>query len=239
MTLENILSNVTEPSNRLFGVEIEVNGINRNSASDALNSIGIPTRSEDYNHTRRTWWKATRDGSLSGGAQSCEIVSPPLPYNRDSLLLVAKVIQTLRDNGATVDNSCGIHVHIDARNVTSNMDLFSRILFLKYRENEEKIDLLVAESRRGNSNRFCMSMQNFGRDVNYTRLRQDRYYKLNFASFERHGTIEFRQHEGSLNDKKVVAWIIFCMGFFETSLNFMLNQGRAQIQTMLSQSSSW
>jgi hypothetical protein len=239
MTLEEILNNVINPTNRLFGVEIEVNNLSPSNAQNVLRQININSRVEDYNHSRRTWWKITRDGSLSGGSNSCEIVSPPLPFNKDSLKLVAAIIEAIRVGGGAVDSTCGLHVHVDARNITARMDKFSRILFLKYRENESIIDRLVNSNRRGNANRFCMSLQNLERNTVYATLRRDRYYKLNFASFERHGTIEFRQHEGCLNEKKVVAWIIFCVGFFESTLQFFNSQNQTQIDEILSGVSSW
>ena len=38
----------------------------------------------------------------------------------------------------------------------------------------------------------------------------DRYYKVNAESYTRHKTIEFRQHQGSTNYKKIEMWVKFC-----------------------------
>lgn len=236
MQLERILANVPQLPQRLFGVEIEVNNINQNRAASVLNAAGIQARSESYNHTRRSWWKVTTDGSLSGGAQNaCEIVSPPLPFNVESLKLVAAVIRTLRAEGATVDNTCGLHVHVDARDLTRSMEDFSRIIFLRYRESEEIIDQMVAANRRTSSNTFCKTMKHLTRNSRFGNLQYDRYQKLNFNSFPRHGTIEFRQHEGCLDDAKVVSWIIFCSAFFESTRLYYLEHGAEEI----SQAQSW
>jgi hypothetical protein len=36
-----------------------------------------------------------------------------------------------------------------------------------------------------------------------------RYFGVNFTAYLRHGTIEFRQHQGSLNPTKIWNWIVF------------------------------
>ena len=38
-------------------------------------------------------------------------------------------------------------------------------------------------------------------------FRQNRYLKLNLEAFGRYGTVEFRQHSGTLNGEKAEAWI--------------------------------
>ena len=55
-------------------------------------------------------WKAERDGSLSHGG--AEIVTPPL--TTADLPMVRKVLYHLRQNGHTVDSSCGGHIHVGA-----------------------------------------------------------------------------------------------------------------------------
>jgi hypothetical protein len=44
-----------------------------------------------------------------------------------------------------------------------------------------------------------------------------RYYKLNALAFLRHGTLEFRQHGGTMSILRMVNWIIFCVNFIENS----------------------
>lgn len=234
MELEQILSCLSpeDTTNRLFGVEIEVIGINPHTAASVLSRAGIPIREEGYNHSRRTWWKATTDGSLtnrSDGFGSCELVSPPLPFNIESLKLVAGVIRILDGFGATVDQSCGIHVHVDSRDLAGCMVDFSRVIFLRYRECEEVIDQMVAPHRRVRSNTYCKTLKDINRNTQYGSLRYDRYQKLNFHSFERHGTLEFRQLEGCLEETKVVSWIIFCLTFFEQTRTYFLSHGISEI----------
>jgi hypothetical protein len=44
-----------------------------------------------------------------------------------------------------------------------------------------------------------------------------RYLKLNIHAYIKHGTLEFRQHAGTMNINKMVNWIIFCVNFVENS----------------------
>jgi hypothetical protein len=46
---------------------------------------------------------------------------------------------------------------------------------------------------------------------------RDRYYKLNAESFERHGTVEFRQHSGTIEFKKISSWIRICNAMIDKS----------------------
>ena len=43
------------------------------------------------------------------------------------------------------------------------------------------------------------------------------YKKVNICAFARHGTIEFRQHQGTLSFEKIVNWISFCQEFVNHS----------------------
>jgi hypothetical protein len=45
----------------------------------------------------------------------------------------------------------------------------------------------------------------------------ERYYKLNLCAFIRHGTVEFRQHAGTVDYRKMNHWIAFCVQFVEDS----------------------
>lgn len=54
-----------------------------------------------------------------------------------------------------------------------------------------------------------LSAQNIG-DV-YSAFNGDRYYKINVCSWQRHNTIEFRQHGGTTNYEKIQKWATFCL----------------------------
>lgn len=196
---------------RSFGVEIELKGLSCSAAARAISAAGITCYDESYNHLNRPHWKVITDASISGG---CEVVSPILS-GEDGLGQIQTVMTALRNAGATVDTACGMHVHVDARDLTG--DEYVRT-FAFYAERQDMMDLLVAPSRRNNT--YCgkydaatiarakdeASTLDKG-DAGYRYGQGNRYYTVNLCSYTTHGTIEFRQHQGTLNGTKAVAWV--------------------------------
>lgn len=223
-----------------FGVEIEAIGATADGAARMVNGQGVPCVSESYNHNVRNHWKVvydasvhdTRGNSTRGGRGGFELVSPVLE-GENGKEQVRKALKGLRDGGCTVNRTCGLHVHIDARSMP--LDQLKKLVAL-YLKHEHLIDAIMPDSRKASANYFCKSLLNRVNGGNYPRteetrvaavnqmIRQvlaarditalgtiinngDRYYKINLQSFWRHGTIEFRQHAGTVNGAKVLAWI--------------------------------
>jgi biotin operon repressor len=207
-------------STRNFGIEIECFGISIDAALIALQNVGIDIAYEGYNHHTRPTWKIVTDSSVCDGF---EVVSPILSGN-EGLQAVVKVAKTLRSAGARVDRRCGFHVHVNARDL-SGADILN--IIRRYARHEALIDTLMPRSRRGMSNSYCRAMGDVVRTVenvsesattrHVCERVQERYYKLNVHSFIRHGTVEFRQHSGTVDYHKMVNWIIFCIQFVEDS----------------------
>ena len=101
--------------NRKFGIEMEIVGIDRQTALRALRAISISVQNEDYNHNTRGHWKLVSDSSVHGGF---EVVSPVL-HGEAGLEEARAVATALDDAGATANRSCGLHVHFDARDLTA------------------------------------------------------------------------------------------------------------------------
>lgn len=204
---------------RQFGVEIEVAGIRMERAARALNLVGIEATVEGYNHTRRNHWKIVSDASVRDGF---EIVSPPLS-GESGLEAVRVAITALDDAGAKINRTCGLHIHFDAADFTGD-DI--KTIIGRYAEFEEDIDAFMPPSRRADNNRYCQSVKHLveNRAYNETntigalaRIQDSRYMKLNLQSYHRHGTIEFRQHSGTVNAAKVLNWIRFLDAFISES----------------------
>lgn len=196
-----------------FGIEIEFYGLG-NSPSDVAASLqraGMENvRGERYNHTTKRHWKVVTDRSVYDG---CELVSPPLKFNQNNLELVKQVFGYLNANNCYVNQSCGMHVHVDAGFVedypVAIREKFFEFLLTCFQKHESKFDSFVKDNRRLSNNHFCYSM--IGTD--YRSVRSDRFRKLNFAAYARHGTIEFRQFQGTMNGDAAVAWITLCVTF--------------------------
>ena len=84
----------------------------------------------------------------------------------------------------------------------------------------------MPESRRGNNNRYTQSIRqvvdsprfkNANTINDMARSMSGRYYKINLQSYSRQRTIEFRQHGGSLNGRKIESWVRFLDKFIIAS----------------------
>lgn len=210
-------------SRRKFGVEIEFcTDEDIYSWADMLRSTtGITVRAYGFSRDYDSW-KLVPDCSVNGW----ELVSPIL-HGDDGMAQVEKMAMALKSNGAKMSRSCGLHVHVDASDFSfaNIMDAMKR-----YEQNEYVIDQSVAEHRRGHRNNYAEPMPGYVAQV--TRLTNskkqlrailegrgdgwiERCGKLNICSYVKHGTLEFRHHEGTLDVRKMTSWINFCVRFMD------------------------
>ena len=217
--------------NRKFGIEIEAYNVDKTALARALNAAGILCAVEGYNHQTRGHWKIVSDGSLQG-YNTFELVSPILEGD-NGLMQVEIVCQVLKRLDAKVNTSCGLHVHIDARDIDVNGLKRVSKMWMKY---ESCFDALVTPSRR--NNRWAAGLRcKFANldaaflaiDATQTRagiayaMNSDgcstsRYHKLNLESLQRHGTIEFRQHQGTVDGIKITNWVKLVGGFVQSAI---------------------
>lgn len=201
---------------RKFGIEMEIAGINRQTAIRALRAVNIKVEDEGYNHDTRNHWKLVSDSSVRGGF---EVVSPIL-VGEAGIAEAEIVARALDDAGANVNSTCGLHVHFDASDLNVNA---VKTILRRYASHEDEIDGFMPQSRRGDNNRFCKSIKSLlnsrfesAESVSQlVRVISDRYLKVNLQSMSRHGTIEFRQHSGTVNAAKIANWVRFLAAFID------------------------
>ena len=208
---------------RTFGVEIEFcTEMSSEEIAELLTAAGVRCRNERYNHEVRTHWKVISDSSVSRG---WELVSPILS-GEDGLAAVKRAVGTLIAAGCRVDTSTGLHVHVGANDLSKD-SLIN--LVRRYAAHENAIDSVVPAHRR--NNRYAKTVQGdstimenfFARRADGSLQEAcasigDRFKKLNLQSFITYGTVEFRQHSGSLDGTKIANWITFCLQFVEDSI---------------------
>lgn len=209
------LDAVGRQAGRRFGVELEIVGMSTARAAQVLRDAGIDVRDEGYNHHTRSYWKVLTDASVGGG---CEVVSPPL-QGEAGLEQLRKAMTALREAGATVNTACGMHVHVDMDGLTGEQ---IAQFIAAYAERQDVMDRLVAPSRR--NNQYCRRLSdhdlslvaNSFRNTRTAGSTYDRYRTVNVLSFARYGTIEIRQHQGTVSGRKATAWIRMLLGLVET-----------------------
>ena len=203
--------------NRTCGIELVINEASRDTLIREFARVGLTLVSEGYNHNTRNHWKLVTDGSVTGNNPN-EVVSPVL-QGMDGLEQVKKAVIALNRAGAKVNNSCGFHVHFGASDL--NLDTFKNLI-KSHIEMETTFDSIVPVSRRCNNNTYCKSLTsvatskatlltkvNAANSINeIIRLFSSRYVKMNFQSYLRQGTIEFRQHSGTTSFAKIRNWVL-------------------------------
>lgn len=224
-------------STRTFGVEIEFtsDSYNREDVASELRHYGIDAESQDYNHNTQRVWKVITDSSCG-----YEIVSPVLKGNEglEETRKVLDILN--RMDGVKVDSHCGIHVHVHLEGYNPHNMINLVKTYMKYQDEINMVlprsrrgtnrfcrDLVRAFSYNWGDNggsysklfSKLSSIQTKWKSGNYTdrdamyqldRCFGTRYTTLNLECYSRYGTVEFRQHGGSLNSEKVSTWIVFC-----------------------------
>lgn len=189
---------------RKFGVEIEC-GLR-----------GGPRRAEEV--LERGGMNHWNEGYIHSDGSGVEIPSPIL-QGRSGLMELKKVYELLQEAGAYVTTSDGMHVHHDAPEFVDNQDNVERIVET-WAANVPNINKLVHHSRRNNG-----ACHNGWNEDTIKQLKSDgeRVYHwhrgaLNISSLTEHGTIEFRQHEGTLDFDIAAAWIRFGQAMMDSVL---------------------
>lgn len=221
------------PSTRTFGIECEFFGINVATALAALHDAGFNAEFERYhaNTVPAGFWKVTTDGSVTsrgtGTSQGLEMVSPIL-QGQQGFDDAIKAVKALLNAGAKVDKTCGLHVHLGMDGLTG-ADLIKVVEV--YTANTANINKVVASSRHNTrwARKQDLSASYLSPFKNATDSSQikalssniphnERYHAVNLKSYSAHGTVEFRQHQGTLNAEKVVSWVKFVMALTEKAV---------------------
>lgn len=180
---------------------------------------GYVTRSKRYLN-----WRVKDDGSLcddygyeEGGY---EIVSPPLS-GEDGIDQVRRVFKSLRDHDFKINDGCGLHIHLEARDL--NVDQCAAFAHA-WHDNQALIDWLVEANRRQvNYPEYCSPITNqMLADIERASSKRglawtcsDRYFAVNLSSLTSHGTLEVRQHHGTLSHAEFEGWLRFSVGIID------------------------
>lgn len=227
---------------RTFGVELEMVGISRQDAASVLKETlggNVEYDSEDRsilyvilgNGER---WKIEDDDSLGGNRDSrAEVVTPPNGLSLDRLEDVKKVVIALKRAGAMVNEKCGLHVHIGAKECT--VEQISGLIDIlidqepsvinRFKINPDRLKryakplskAFVGRFRaRRPTNRQELQEAWYGKGFKVDRLKRrhdpTRYHGFNLHSFfyPLRRTIEFRYFNGTLDPDDIEECVSFC-----------------------------
>lgn len=209
-----------------FGVELETNSgrVTMNDACD--NNLNM---------------NCVSDGSITGGEYNTGVLHGDAGVN-----MVENICNYLM-NECTVNQKCGLHVHIGGANFNRRFSILALKLAFQL---EYDMFAMLPPSRQSNSfakkmpeyidginlrngmdklARYVFSHNKFDKDHNKKtrvgRYPSERYGWINLVKVNTTSsaeTVEFRQHSGTLDFNKVYNWLLICMSF----VHYVENQPR-------------
>jgi hypothetical protein len=200
-----------------FGFEAEFFGMEQNEAAEVLTENGIYTEDDGYHHRTVDYWRITEDGSVS--QEGCELVSPILHSRKKPDMDVSRLaLSVLQRHGGRVNRSCGLHVHHNLRG-KKVADVAETVAH--WAAFQPLIEKLLPASRWSGS--YSNSMRDGGNWYRSVTTRYGaehaasslsggpwgRYHAVNLQAITDHGTLEYRQHSGTLNGDKLEMWVLF------------------------------
>ena len=162
-----------------FGVEVEMTGITRRQAAEALAAY-FGTTPQYLGTYYDTWgvtdpegkvWKLMSDGSINperktadgyeslsknsmeGGERQVEMVTPKLTYAE--LPKLQECVRRVKKAGAKVNKSCGIHIHVDASN--HNRQSLKNLIGIMYSKEDILFKALQVNPDRARD--FCQKVR--------------------------------------------------------------------------------
>lgn len=234
-----------------FGVEVEMTGITREQAARTLAKY-FGTQPHHHGGTYDSWivkdpegkeWKLMSDASIrtecktSSGYEPTddyeyrvEMVTPKLTY--PELLKLQECVRQVRHAGAKANDSCGIHVHVDAAN--HNRQSLKNLIGIMY--SKEDILFKALQVNEARASRWCQKVREpmlqqarklsadettdltqleyiwyEGNVSNREHYNWTRYYALNLHSVFYRGTVEWRCFNSTLHAGKVAAYVNLCL----------------------------
>jgi hypothetical protein len=238
-----------------FGIEIEMTGLTRSRAAEVIAEYFGTTKEYEGSFydtyfardTTGRKWKVMSDGSLDCQRKegrrkvsadrnySVEVVSPICQYG--DIETVQELIRRLREAGAFVNSSCGIHIHINTapfdaphlRNLVNIMAakedmIYKALKVSRGRESHycQKIDPAFLEQLNRQKPATLDRLKSLwynGGDGSREHYHHSRYHCLNLHSVFQKGTVEFRAFNGDLHAGKIKAYIQFCLAITAQALN--------------------
>ena len=177
-----------------------------------------------------------RQTEIHSREYSVEMNSPKLSYEEMGKL--QEVVRCLRRAGAVVNESCGMHVHVDAsqhtplslKNALSIMYSKEDILFKALNVNERRVERWCQKVREPMLEKIRkmptgMTMEQLkrawygGEDGSYEHYHWTRYYALNLHSVFYRGTLEWRCFESTLHAGRVRANITLALAISAQAIN--------------------
>ena len=232
------------------GIEIEMTGITRAAAAQVIaghfgtsaTHVGGIYDAFAVRDGDNRQWKVVSDSSIrresrrgrsTNASYAVEFVSPICKY--EDIETIQELIRKLRSSGAKVNDSCGIHIHVDAsthdvktlRNIVNIMAAKEDLLYKTLKVDVHREHYCAKADTRFldelNAKRPS-SMSDFehiwynGPSGRYQHYDETRYHGLNLHSVFSKGTIEFRLFNSTLHAGEIKSYIQLCLAISHQAL---------------------
>lgn len=230
-----------------FGIEIETIKRSRGDVARAIQSVVggsaehvcSPSCYDPWHvvDDRGRKWMVVADSSLTSVPANlrAEVVSPVLNY--DDIDTLQNVIRAVRKIGATVDDKCGIHIHVDASafdgktlgNLAKIVHKQEPLILTALGVSESRLsnytkpvspELIAKIERSRPKTREQMNRIWYGYHNHHPQhYDQTRYHGVNLHNVWYRGTVEFRWFQATLHAGKVKAAVQFVLAIAAKALN--------------------
>lgn len=232
-----------------FGVEIELTGISRYQAASVLaKHFGVTSQHGGGSYDKyivsdaegREWTimrdsslsPQKKDGSIASDEYRVEFVTPICRYS--DIGTIQQIVREFRHAGAIVNNSCGIHIHVDssAHTVQSLKNLLNIVRAhqdLIYKALEvgtgrsaycKKLESDLVDQAKGAKRMDRLAdiwyREDGRRTIHYN---DSRYHIVNLHSFFQNKGVEFRCFNSSTHSGKIKAYIQFSLAISAQAIN--------------------
>ena len=238
-----LVKKVTKTMIYTFGIEIETYGASIPVVSNALNNANIRGCDVKPDGTPRV---------------DAEIVLPPLAPCDFAFDYIKKICRVLDEVGASVNSSCGLHVHISNAPLNSDttatqfcgesidvkertgrffanhsdpMDFIAvQDIMKRYTRQQDAVNSMFPRSRT--DNRYCspLSTRRIEQASTISELTFGKFTSINLQTWSR-GTIEFRQASGTIEAAKIINWVKFLNNLVLHTVENRIESGNRTIVT--------
>ena len=178
-------------------------------------------------------WEIKGDGSLNNGIELSPENSNHLYYNEDSLMQIKEVLALTRVYKGKALPTCGLHIHINVRNLTDKQILTiikewvhkQRFIAKKFHVNKERLEntcklLPKSELHKLTEKEIHAFRNNLRTSFRTYGYLDEKYYSLNVCHLPKtdYQTIEFRLFGGTVNHREIKEAIYFVLTFVKDSL---------------------
>lgn len=178
-------------------------------------------------------WEIKSDGSLQNGIELSPENSNHLFYNEDSLMQIKEVLALVRVYRGKALPSCGLHIHVNVRNLTDKQILTiilewihrQKFIAKRFKVSKERLAETCKLLPKSELHKLTEKEIHSFRDNLRTSFRSysyldEKYYSLNVSHLPKNDyqTIEFRLFGGSVNYREIKEVIYFVLNFIKEGL---------------------